>query len=453
MSRRNVAKREELNLVTNEEEVVAVIKKKETERWHYGLFIMFVSISAWMISNQLINAVIKSGEYGDQPIFISYVAGSGFIIYLLPELSQYVKNFIFASQDARGDQEQIPLIQGSSQDVGSSDQENQLQDQEKALSTKELIWLSAQVLLIYFFNNAFSLVSLQFTSSSQQVLLTTSTSFFTLILGSLCKVEVVTLAKLGILLLAVMGVSLITFNDAQGDQPEKLVNPLLGDMFALCSSFCYACYLVLIKLKIGETAIKINERLLFGFVGLSTLVLIWPSLVLLKYIPIFAPFAPPQGLSVWTIVILNGVLTAISDYCTVILMLLTSPLVVSLSLTTLIPIGMICDSVFYGINKTGYTHYIGMLLIFLSLVLTNLNDSTIDTAIEDALEDAILKDENLSPLLSPLLSPHFNKGVGAKHDFHFAHHHYNVENAHTGHEILVSGGNNHKYTIRGLANY
>ena len=97
-------------------------------------------------------------------------------------------------------------------------------------------------------------------------------------------------------------------------------------------------------------------------------------------------------------------------------MLLTSPLVVSLTLTSVIPITIFIDYLVListgNSVKTNFVYVFGIVCILVAVVLVNVNitseNDLIEEVIEHALEEAIRNDEVMSPVLSPLLSPRNN---------------------------------------------
>lgn len=59
-------------------------------------------------------------------------------------------------------------------------------------------------------------------------------------------------------------------------------NPLLGDFLALSSALFYAFYVILLKVKIRQES-RINMQLFFGFVGLLSILFLWPLGLILHY--------------------------------------------------------------------------------------------------------------------------------------------------------------------------
>ncbi|KAM9887138.1 hypothetical protein OXX69_013412 [Metschnikowia pulcherrima] len=112
-------------------------------------------------------------------------------------------------------------------------------------------------------------------------------------------------------------------------------------------------------------------------------------------------------------VLINAVFSVTSDYVTILAMLLTSPLVTSLALTSSIPITIFVDFIILDYEGESSTSRLllygfGVVSIMLSVILININISSenelIEEVIEETLEGAMQCDDVLSPILSPYLS-------------------------------------------------
>lgn len=163
------------------------------------------------------------------------------------------------------------------------------------------------------------------------------------------------------------------------------------------------------KFKCGGSKTT-NERRLFGYVGVFILLIGAPLLYIANAFDVEKFELPPNN-TILAIIIANGILTVVSDYTSILAMLLTSPLVVSLTLTSSIPITIFIDYVVLiharePIN-TSSVYILGILCIFVAVLLINVNvaseNTLIEEIIEDTLESAIQNDELMSPILSPLL--------------------------------------------------
>ncbi|ODV86704.1 hypothetical protein CANARDRAFT_174765 [[Candida] arabinofermentans NRRL YB-2248] len=469
------------------EEVMDIIKTEERRRWMSGLFYLFLVVATWVIAVQLTNNVMKNDDY-DHPLFVAYINGSLFMVFGLGHgfsmIKSLFKRIFFRSF------EHINLSPGSN--YGSCNENNSNQHQRMRneaevvihtptmqLSTKQILILSCQAALIYYANAACATTSLKYTSASNQTILATTSSLFTLTVGSLVGVESFSIAKLASIMVSISGILMITMSDKESstvDLLNELKNPLLGDLLSITAAFSYSCYLVLLRLRMGEETNPENDKLVFTFLGLFTLILVFPILLFADFVG-FEELSLPENNTILMIIFISGLLNAISDYCSIMASLLTSPLMTSLSLSTAIPVSMICDSIFYNTVSTSVYYYFGIIMIFSSFVFMNMSneDEIIKEAIDDAIEEAINVDEMLSPILSPylhgqgqsngLFNFHSNDEIpgmsidAASGSASFVNNE-DIEDdisetpghSHLGPHVVVTGGYNHKYFIREVGN-
>lgn len=516
------------------EEVAEVIKGEERKRWLKGLFALFILVTTWVFSTQLVNSIVKNGDY-NHPLFVSYVNGSFFILYGIPTVLSRTKNFILekwsklsestaSSSHQHFNNQQFLSAHRSVDNYGSIDQninnsskntftstttpitdpnsctssESDMialapnsprdgdaisitvtgREEVKTLYTPriklthyQMMKLGLQSCFIYFANCACGNAALRYTSATNQTILVTTTSLFILILGSIFKVEKFTYNKLLAIIVSIIGISCIAVSDTAEDGSSskylfsfklitifnnevKLQNPLLGDFLALCSAFFYGSFIIFMRLKMGEETDPEDDKLVFMYLGIFTLILVWPVLVFFDYIG-FESLQLPQSRTIFLIVLLAGLANCISDYCSILASLLTTPLITALSMTTGIPMSMICESIFYHQTNTSMAYYLGIILIFSSFIFTNLEgEKEVEKlAIEGAFEEAIDHNELLSPLLSPYLSgrnlisgDRLNEQIipGFSIDDSIE------QNPNLPQQIIVTGGTNHKYFIRDI---
>lgn len=421
-------------------EVITYIQEQEKRNFRLGVVLIFVAIVTWLLGLELANAVLK-GDAFNKPYLMAVVTGGGFLLNLVPELfGMLLRPFRSDSKDEPAsslsnsfgnniDSERDPLTgtlhsinSNASADHGSLDDNLAEADlfekpedafsQAKQLSTPEFLTLAAQVALIYLVYNVCIMLSLQYTSASNQTVLGATTSMFTLVIGLLLRVDSFTLKKCFCTFASLAGVLLINYSEAPPADPDNKYtpkNPRLGNLLALCGACCYAVYLLVMKLRCGTGQRATNERLLFGVVGLMTLAAGVPVLWAVDYAGI-EPFEVPWDTDgTWLVALSGAFFSVASDYITVLAMLLTSPLVASLSLTLSIPIAVFIDYVQGAQTGSSAMYGFGLVSILSSVVLINVNLTTAEgelaeDAVEVALEEAIVADEVLSPVLSPLLA-------------------------------------------------
>lgn len=249
---------------------------------------------------------------------------------------------------------------------------------ENRLSLPETIKLSAQFCILWFLANFATNASLAYTSVASQTILSSTSSFFTLFVGALFNVESVNRLKLLGAFVSFFGIMLVTKSDSNPKKcrnfqtgmicPENGLNSsstdtfyiLIGNMLALTGAFFYGVYSTLLKRKVKDEN-RINMKIFFGFVGLFTLLLLWPSLLLLHHFG-WERFEIPTDPRIILIILSNCFITFISDFCWAKAMLLTSPLTVTVGLSITIPVAMLGDFLFRHKTMSG-VYLVGASLI------------------------------------------------------------------------------------------
>jgi len=210
-------------------------------------------------------------------------------------------------------------------------------------------------------------------------ILTSTSSFWTLLVGALTRTEKFTWRKLfgvamsfaGILLISKVDLSART--DAGADAapqaatimkredtfPEKPAAELaVGDALALFSAILYGIYTVTLK-KATLKALprSINMPLFFGFVGMFNFIFLAPLFPILHFTGL-EPFSFPPTRRVWTILLINSMASFASDICWAYAMVLTSPLLVTVGLSLTIPLSLIGEMVLQG-HYEGWVYWVG----------------------------------------------------------------------------------------------
>jgi solute carrier family 35 protein F5 len=396
-------------LYTNTAEDVAhIINDTERKNFQLGIVLLAVAVGTWIIGLELVNSVLKGDEYR-KPCLFAWITGSCFALNFVPDLVRMAANWRLSPPPVH---ETTSLL--------SKDSEKPPGDKAVELSLRQVALLAAQVSIIYMLYNMFVMLALQFTSASNQTVLGSTTSIFTLFIGAALRIDKITIKKVVCIFISMAGVFLINWSETRTDSGAdgglKFTprNPLLGNMLAIGGALMYALYLILMKVQCGTGNRTTNERRLFGWVGVYTFFLGIPVVFAAHYLGV-EPFEfPPPSNRILVLVVVNGVFSIVSDYATILAMLLTSPLVTSLSLTSAIPITIFIDFLVShmtssdkgGPRESHVVYFLGIVSILVLVVLINVNltseNELIDELIDDALEEA-LRDEALSPVLSPLV--------------------------------------------------
>ncbi|KAF9270330.1 hypothetical protein L218DRAFT_27861 [Marasmius fiardii PR-910] len=195
--------------------------------------------------------------------------------------------------------------------------------------------------------------------------------FFTMIIGRLFRVEVLTLMKIGAVLMSFGGTVLVALSDNNKDtkftDPTALMKSvaerprplLLGDALALTSALFYAIYTITLKVGIKSES-RIDMKLFFGFVGIFNTISLWPIAILLHVTGLEKFELPSNGKE-------------------------TSPLVVTVGLSLTMPLAVIGD--FFLGKPVAFQVIAGALLVLAGVVLVGIEDGRILKKLEKEEEE------------------------------------------------------------------
>ena len=209
------------------------------QKWILGLINLAAVVVFWVLSSFLVNAVVEDDTYR-KPFFITYVNTSCFCFYLIPYLrleKLSVREFIDKfTQEYRYSKVSHKLEQDLIQDYGSRDNlavleeqtlrvidSNELTeggDEDQDINIYETAKLSLQFIVLWFSANLVTNASLSYTSVASQTILSSTSSFFTLIIGYLVSIEKINQNKILGILLSFAGVLIVTKADATEDNPN-----------------------------------------------------------------------------------------------------------------------------------------------------------------------------------------------------------------------------------------
>lgn len=344
-------------------------------RWTLGLVMLAVVVLSWVLSSFIISEIFEKDLYR-KPFFITYINTATFIFYLIPYLKKVVQGYL-ENGSIRYKEIEEDFIDSSDEEIAlNSDSEYNTK-----LTLGETIKLSAQFCVVWYLANLATNASLSYTSVGSQTILSSTSSFFTLVIGALAKTESFSSIKIFGLVLSFIGVIVITKSDSDSVSSDVERTPLtifIGNSLALAGALLYGVYATLLKYRIKDES-RINMKVFFGFVGVFNLFFLWPSLIIFHFTGI-EKFELPSGTFVLSMILLNCLITFISDFCWVKAMLLTSPLIVTVGLSTTIPFAMIGDIIFKG-EKITTLYIIAASMICISFFVIN-KDAENDKHIE-----------------------------------------------------------------------
>lgn len=183
-------------------------------------------------------------------------------------------------------------------------------DSEK-LGLAETAKLSVEFSFLWFAANYFVSACLEYTTVSSATILTSTSSIWTLLIGTLWGVEHFTIKKFLGVLVSVAGIVLISTVDMSGETdknrgsfPHKTMEEIaIGDAMAFISAVLYGLYAVVMKKRIGDES-RVNMPVFFGLVGLFNVLFMWPGFFILHLTGI-EQFELPPGGKVLTIILVR----------------------------------------------------------------------------------------------------------------------------------------------------
>ncbi|KAJ7103412.1 hypothetical protein B0H15DRAFT_874906 [Mycena belliarum] len=387
----------------------ALSRLQATRDYAVGIGLLLIVVVLWTTSNFVTQGLYQGGF--EKPFLVTYLNTSAFSLYLVPfllrrwwrrrrGLSDY------SVEVRRGRAQYQPLAVDPEATDPAADAPIFMpteppEDELPPLTIRETARLAFAFCFLWFIANWAVNASLDYTSVASATILSSMSGFFTLGLGRIFRVEMLTLAKIIAVATSFAGVLLVSLSDSiQPRQPggaasRPLANvtglaprPILGDILALVSALFYALYVILLKVRMRSES-RVDMQLFFGFVGLFNILSCWPIGIFLHLIGV-EKFELPQRAAVAALMINMGI-TLSSDYLYVLAMLKTTPLVVTVGLSLTIPLAVLGDFIL-GRFTRGQVIF-GALLVLLSFVVVGLDNEKVKTR-EDAPADDVSEEPN-----------------------------------------------------------
>ncbi|KAG9529796.1 hypothetical protein KCU93_g3219, partial [Aureobasidium melanogenum] len=363
------------------------------EKWRrvVGLLLLFTTVILWTASNFMASTLFADNTYS-KPYLVTYVNTACFIIPLLPIVVRrlYLSGSLKTPRYAAVPQDHDEDVYAQEHTSDSTSQKYVATNDAQAvapLSLGETARLSLEFCILWFLANYFVAACLEHTTVASSTILTSTSSIFTLLLGCAVGVEIFTLRKLLGVLASLLGVVLISSvdlfgnnDDGRGLFPHKSARQVaLGDAMALLSAVLYGIYAVLMKKRIGDER-RISMPVFFGLVGLFNVLLLWPGFLILHFTGV-EPFELPPTSRVTTIILVNSFSSLLSDIAWAYAVLLTSPIVVTVGLSTTIPLSLI-GQLLINNQTSPAIYWLGACVVVLSFVFVN-HEEAQDEAAQD----------------------------------------------------------------------
>ncbi|KAH7067234.1 hypothetical protein BKA63DRAFT_114365 [Paraphoma chrysanthemicola] len=379
-----------------------------------GIALLLATVFLWTASNFLASTIFADDSYS-KPYLVTYVNTTFFIIPLIPMLGHHLwaernshpihRKPVLAQlndflQRRAGkisllrDHESSSSSLHSKPHAGSNSSDSeaaevllgddmhqsvQLDPEDQGLTLRDTAKLALEFCLLWFLANYFAAACLEYTTVASSTILASTSSIWTLLSGSILRVERFTLRKFIGVCASLSGVILISMVDVSGETdenrgtfPHKSPRELaVGDVMAFVSAVLYGFYAVFMKKRIGDES-RVNMPLFFGLVGLWNTFLLWPGFVILHLTGVETFELPPTG-RILTIVLVNSASSLVSDFCWAYSMLLTSPLIVTVGLSLTIPLSLV-GQIVLDAQYAGVWYWVGAVIVVMSFVFINHED-------------------------------------------------------------------------------
>ena len=200
---------------------------------------------------------------------------------------------------------------------------------ELIFSTQEVARIALEFCALWFMANFLVSKALEHTTVASCTIFTSTSGLWTLLFGVLGNVERFSFRKLLAVLLALLGIIVVSASDLSGNSHASTsqhspLEILVGDLCSLGSAVLvhappgvdlgdtanllqrkYGLYTVLLKRRAGSVE-RIDMLLFFGFVGAFDILVLWPGLFILDRTGI-EPFELPPSKAVWIILLVGSV--------------------------------------------------------------------------------------------------------------------------------------------------
>lgn len=325
----------------------------------------------WVAAAELIQQVYGQLHY-EKPIFVTYFSSSIFAFFLFGFLRPSWRAKLHTPlNDAHAFAEAHDLGHSDSGPVAGA--RTSVFDTPKYFSVDRVMRIGFLLSVPFFLSNVLFNIGLEWTSVSSSSTISTMSTLFTLVLGAMFNIERFSWVKFFATMVSISGVALVSYFDNMRDTSDKSgTESLTGDMICIFSAFVYAIYALLLKKESGDSG-EMDMGMMLGFLGFFNLVAFWPFLVA-SHLFKWETFVFPS-LTVWVMLLFNGFIgTLLSEFLLAKSVVLTTPLIGTLSLSLTVPFSFVVDTLWRK-HKFGWGYMTGAGLVLVAFALVNWDEA------------------------------------------------------------------------------
>ncbi|KOS18412.1 putative vacuolar membrane protein [Escovopsis weberi] len=371
-----------------------------------GICFVLGTVSMWTVSNFMSSFIFSDHTY-DKPFFLVYGTNIPFALATVPYFLKYlaregtsglrhdarrfweadVRRMMGASPAAPTrarphDYEPLdehPPSDEDADDVDATTADEPLHHPNK-MTPREVAVVALEMTIPWLLSDYLASACLAHTSVASVTILASTSSFWTLVFGVIARVESFSRHKAASVVASLAGIIIISSIDlsgvdagsdpSRGSFPHKSWSQVaLGDAMAFLSAIIYGFTTTRLKKRVVSDDGN-DMQLVLALAGLFTLLVSWPLFFLLHWTGIETFELPSTG-QIWAIFAFNSASSYFGDVLWAYALLLVSPLVVTVGLSTTIPVSLVGEMFQYG-QYSSFMYWVGASIVFLSFIFISI---------------------------------------------------------------------------------
>lgn len=206
-------------------------------------------------------------------------------------------------------------------------------------------------------------LSFAYTSVGSSTILAATCGFFTLIISYFAKIEDLSLLKCIAVLTSTGGVLYLGREEFKHPTAHTI-----GNIYSLTSAILYGGYSTFLK-KVTKDESRVSMPILFAFVGLYTMLTAWPIL-LIAHLTGMEKFELPTRFATVGLLAINAFFgSVIPGYLWGVSFLFTGPLIVAIGISFNIPLTLLAEYFWKGLEPESYKILSGICIIIGFLIV------------------------------------------------------------------------------------